>query len=176
MPLEENFRVYQSFNVCLPHSTQGDYDQTTTKQLHGYHVHHKASLRNLEDQGIITPGEIFMHVHWGSTSPCVSSTSGTIVSSINTSQTFTTTKSKGISLPPTLFPRSSQIIVVVVLCWSIGSIKRTFMLIWIYICQIHNAPNCNPNQFSKFYMVGIINTWMQLSTFQIWDIELKYYN
>jgi hypothetical protein len=27
--------------VCIPHTTQGDYDGTTTKQLDGYHMHHE---------------------------------------------------------------------------------------------------------------------------------------
>jgi hypothetical protein len=47
-------------------------------------------------------------IHWLG----VLSTFGTTVFGINSSRTFTTTKSRGISLPPTLLPWSPQIIVV----------------------------------------------------------------
>jgi hypothetical protein len=54
--------------------------------------------------------------HWGSIGLGVSSTFGTIISSINTSQTFTITKSGGISLPPTLLLGSPQITTIVTFC------------------------------------------------------------
>jgi hypothetical protein len=68
-------------------------------------------------------GDIFTCKRWGSIGLSGSLTFGTTIFGINTSQTSTSTKSSGISLPPTLLLGNPKINVVATLCSTIGSIR-----------------------------------------------------
>jgi hypothetical protein len=108
----------------------------------------QVSLKNMDDQGIITLGDIFTYKCCGSIGLGGSLTLGIIISSINTSRTLTTTKLGGISLPPTLFPCSLEITVVVTFCLAIGFVKIILMPTRIYKrnqCQNNIRPQIQPN-------------------------------
>jgi hypothetical protein len=76
--------------------------------------------------------DIFTCKRWGSIGLSGSLTFGTTIFGINTSQTLTTTKSSGISLPPTLLLGNPKINVVATLCSTIGSVRIISMPTQIY--------------------------------------------